>query len=107
MYYSKIDAINKRNQVFKLFKKKEKEKDIEVVHNRLIDIRIGRKYARGEDMGGNSYECFNNTAEEAYNNSIKSSDDLKAVNKAYFIEGYDLQTEELLRVLKMNLKTNT
>ena len=91
--------------MFKFFKKKEKEKDIVVVHNRLIDIRIGRKYARGSDMGGNSYECFNNTAEEAYNNSIESSDDLKDVNKLYFIEGYDLQTEELSCVLSRNLKT--
>lgn len=91
--------------MFKLFKKKEKE--IVVVHNRLIDIRIGRKFARGSDMGGNSYECFNNTAEEAYNNSLESSDDLKNVNKLYFIEGYDLQTEELSHVLKMSTKTKT
>lgn len=92
-------------KLLRLFKKKEKEKNIEVVHNRLIDIRIGRKYARGSDMGGNRYECFNSTAEEAYNNSVESSDDLKAVNMLYFTEGYDLQTEELACVLKMSLKT--
>lgn len=92
-------------KLLRLFKKKEKEKIIEVIHNRLIDIRIGRKYARGIDMGGNSYECFNTTAEEAYNNYIEGSEDLKAVNKLYFIKGYELQTEELSRVLKMNLKS--
>ena len=92
-------------KVFKLFKEKEKEKEIVVVHNRLIDIRIGRKYARGSDMGGNTYECFNKTAEEAYNNSIEHFDDLKDVNKLYFIEGYDLQAKELSRVLKRDLKT--
>ena len=35
----------------------KKEKKVEI-HNRLIDIRIGRKYARGEDMNGNAYACF-------------------------------------------------
>ena len=86
--------------MFSLFKETEKVKTKVEIHNRLIDIRIGRKYARGENMNGNSYECFDNTAEEVYERSLESSDDLKAVNKAYFIEGYDLQTKELLQVVK-------
>jgi hypothetical protein len=97
--------MNIRNQVFKLFKKKEKEKIKVEVHNRLIDIRIGRKYARGEDMDGNTYECLNYTAEEVYDNSIETSDDLTAVNKSYFIEGYELQTKELSSVIKIARKT--
>ncbi|WP_372999801.1 hypothetical protein [Sulfurimonas sp.] len=97
--------MNKRNEVFRLFKEKEKEKIKIEIHNRLIDIRIGRKYARGEDMDGNNYECLNYTAEEVYDNSLNTSDDLKAVNKLYFIEGYDLQTKELSRVLKIARKT--
>jgi len=92
----------KRKILFRLFKEKEKEK-VEI-HNRLLDIRIGRKYARGEDMNGNNYECFDNTAEEVYEHSIESSDELKSVNKAYFIEGYDLQTKELSHVLNKNFK---
>ena len=91
--------------MFRLFKEKQKEKNKVEIHNRLIDIRIGRKYARGNDMNGNSYECFDNTAEEVYNRSIEISDDLKDVNKEYFIEGYDLQTKELAHVIKMNLKS--
>ena len=51
-------------------------------------------------MDGNNYECFNNTAEEVYNSSIEGSDDLKAVKKSYFIEGYDLQTKELSKIIK-------
>ena len=91
----------------RLFKKTEKETEKITLefHNRLIDIRIGRKYARGDDMNGNTYEFLENTAEEVYNHSIESSDDLKAVNKSYFIEGYDLQTEELSRVIKIVRKT--
>ena len=85
--------------MFRLFKKIEIEKNVIEFHNRLTDIRIGRKYARGDNMGGNTYECFNNTAEEVFNRSIESSDDLKNVNKAYFIEGYDLQTEELSHIV--------
>ena len=93
--------------MFGLFKEndKTKEKTKVEVHNRLIDIRIGRKYARGEDMNGNAYECFDNTAEEVYERSMKSSDDLKSVNKSDFIEGYDLQTQELSLVLKKSLKS--
>lgn len=99
--------MNKRKILFRLFKEneKEKEKNKVEIHNRLIDIRIGRKYARGENMNGNTYKCFDNTAEEVYDRSIESSDDLKSVNKAYFIEGYDLQTKELSRVLKKSLKS--
>ncbi|EDZ63269.1 hypothetical protein SMGD1_1818 [Sulfurimonas gotlandica GD1] len=90
--------------MFRLFKEKEKEKIKVEIHNRLIDIRIGRKYARGEDMDGNTYECFNYTAEEVYDNSLETCDDLKAVNKSYFVEGYDLQTKELSNVIKNNWK---
>ncbi|WP_455756815.1 hypothetical protein [Sulfurimonas sp.] len=91
--------------MFNLFKKEENiEKDIVVVHNRLIDIRIGRKYARGDDMNGNTYECFDKTAEEVYNYSIKSSDDLKNVNKECFIQGYNEQTKELSLIIKKNIK---
>ena len=89
--------------LFGLFKEKEKIKV--KIHNRLIDVRIGRKYARGENMDGNTYECFNHTAEEVYNQTIDSSDDLENVNKSYFIEGYDLQTEELSRIVKIARKT--
>jgi hypothetical protein len=84
--------------LFRLFKKEEK-KDVGIVHNRLLDVRVGRKYARGDDMNGNTYECFNNTAEEAYNCSIESSDDLINVNKECFIEGYNAQTKELALIL--------
>jgi hypothetical protein len=84
--------------LFKLFKKKEKIK-VEV-HNRLIDIRIGRSYARGQDMDGNPYECFDKTAAEIYDRYVESSDSFKAVDKLYFIEGYDLQTKELSYVIK-------
>lgn len=91
--------------MFSLFKEKKEEREEKVeLHNRLIDIRIGRKYARGEDMGGNTYECFNTTAEEVFERSIEHSDDLKSVNKSYFIEGYDLQTKELAHVIKMSFK---
>jgi len=89
--------------LFRLFKEKQKEKSKSVPHYRLVDIRIGRKYARGEDMDGNTYECFDNTAEEVYNRSVEISDDLKDVNKEYFIEGYDLQTKELADVIKVSL----
>ena len=83
--------------MFGFFKEKEKEKNKVEIHNHLIDIRIGRKYARGNNMDGNAYECFDKTAEDVY---TQYSDDLKAVNKLCFIEGYDSQKEELLRVLK-------
>ena len=74
------------------------------MHNRLTDIRIGRKYARGDSMDGNKYECFTNSAEEVYGCSIAKTDDLKDVKKAYFIEGYDLQREELSHTITQNLK---
>ena len=92
--------------MFILFKKKQKNIETKSlkIHNRIIDIRIGRKYARGDSMGGNTYECFSNTAEEVYNSSIESSDDLKGVDKECFILGYNLQTEELSRVVTMSLK---
>lgn len=90
--------------MFRLFKEKEKEKEKVEIHNRLIDIRIGRKYARGKNMEGNTYECFENTAEEVFERSLESSDELIDVNKAYFIEGYDLQTKELSLVLKKSSK---
>ena len=88
--------------MFRLFKEKQKNKKKVEIHNRLIDIRIGRKYARGIDMNGNTYECFNNTAEEAYHRFIEISNDLKDVNMLYFKEGYDLQTKELALVIKTN-----
>jgi len=91
--------------LFRLFKEKEKEKNKVEIHNRLIDIRIGRKYARGKDMNGNTYECFDNTAEEVYASSIEFSDDLKDVNIEYFKEGYDSQTKELSLVIKTSLKS--
>lgn len=90
--------------MFSLFEKEEKVKDPVKVHNRLIDTRIGRKYARGNNMNGNTYECFENTAEEVYKRSIESSDDLKNVNKVSFIEGYNAQTKELSLILKKSLK---
>jgi len=83
--------------LFRLFKKEEKNTGI--VHNRLVDIRVGRQYARGNNMNGNTYECFKNTAEEVYNRSIESSDDLTNVDKECFIEGYNAQTEELVRIV--------
>ena len=88
--------------MFRLFKKEkkiEKEQGTTIVYNRLLDIRIGRKYARGNDMNGNTYGCFENTAEDVYNRS----DDLKNINKECFIEGYNAQTEELSLILKKNL----
>ena len=87
--------------MFNLFKKEEKkEEDLFAVHNRLLDIRVGRKYARGNSMDGNTYECFKNTAEVAYEKFIESSDTMKNINKEDFIEGYNSQTEELALVLK-------
>ena len=91
--------------MFRLFKEKEKEKIKLEIHNRLIDIRIGRKYARGKDMNGNVYECFDHTAEEVYEQSLETSDDLKYVNKAHFKEGYDLQTKELSQVVNTSMKS--
>ncbi|MDA7817317.1 hypothetical protein N9A28_03945 [Sulfurimonas sp.] len=91
--------------MFNFFREiKDKETKKTKLQNRLLDIRIGRQYARGEDMGGNTYECFNNTAEVVYNRSIENSDDLKDVNKSYFIEGYNAQTEALYRVVKLKLR---
>lgn len=83
---------------------KEKEEVKEEFHNRLIDIRIGRKFARGQNMGGNANYCFDITAEEAYSQSIEKSDELKRVNKLYFTEGYNSQTEELHRIIHQGLK---
>ncbi len=86
--------------MFKLFKKEEdKEQGTTTVHNRLLEIRIGREYARGDDMNGNEYECLKMTAEEVYERSIESSDDLKNVKKEYFVEGYNAQAKELALVL--------
>ena len=92
--------------MFNLFKKKElpKGKTSLEIHNRITDIRLGRKYARGDSMGGNTYECLKNAGEEVYTRSMESSDDLKGVDKACFIEGYDLQKEELSRVVRLNSK---
>ena len=82
----------------------QKEKDSLEIHNRITDIRMGRKYARGDSMGGNTYECLRNAGEEVYNRLMESSDDLKGVDKACFIEGYDLQREELSRVVRGKLQ---
>jgi hypothetical protein len=90
--------------LFNLFKKIEKENKTLETHNRLIDIRIGRKYARGDNMNGNAYVCLNTTAEEVYNYTVKSSDDLKDVNREYFIEGYNLQKKELFDIIKKPVK---
>ena len=90
--------------MFTLFKKEEETIDPVKVHNRLIDIRIGRKYARGDNMNGNTYEFLDHTAEEIYEYSMKNSEDLKNVNKTHFIEGYNLQRKELSLILKRSLK---
>lgn len=79
-------------KLFSLFKEKEKEIEKVEIHNRLIDIRIGREYARGPGSKVN-YACFEYTAEEMYERSIEKTDELTRVNKSYFIEGYDSQTE--------------
>ena len=88
--------------MFRLFKKKEeaKQETTIIVHNCLLDIRIGRKYARGDSMNGNNYECLSTTAEEVYSRALASSDDLKNVNKECFIEGYNTQAQELAIILK-------
>ncbi len=92
--------------MFNLFSKTElpKRKISLEIHNRITDIRLGRKYARGDSMGGNTYECLTSAGEEVYTRLMESSDDLKGVDKACFIEGYDLQREELSRVVRFNSK---
>ena len=92
--------------MFNLFSKIElpKGKTSLEIHNRITDIRLGRKYARGDSMGGNTYECLKNEGEEVYTRLMESSDDLRGVDKACFIEGYDLQKEELSRVVGLNSK---
>lgn len=90
--------------MFSLFKKTKKEDITLKTNNRLNDIRVGREYARGNSIGGNSYECFDNTAEEVYDSSLESSDDLQSVDKISFIQGYNQQREELLSVINGNLK---
>lgn len=87
--------------MFKLFKKENKKKiDTVIVSNRLLDIRMGRKYARGDNMNGNTYECFKNTAQDVYTHSLTNSNDLQHVNKESFIEGYNAQTKELALIIK-------
>lgn len=86
--------------MFNFFKNtKNKDKNNTTQSNRLIDIRIGREYARARATSGNTYECLHNTALDIYNRSIENSDDLKGINKSYFIEGYEAQTEELSKII--------
>ena len=55
---------------------------------------------------GAFFACFNHSAEEVYEHSIESTDDLKSVNKAHFIEGYNLQTKELSHILKKTYRAH-
>ena len=71
----------------------------------LIHLSWTIRLCYHENLEEEKILCFDNTAEEVYDRSIESSDDLKSVNKAYFTEGYDLQTKELSHVLKKSLKS--